>query len=291
MDSVIRGRFYQVENFQDGQATLFEALHQLWEHPQREIYEEIFGGIRVRIERFETDPQVIGQGFVAGEFVRQQTENIPPIAPQGGPLEGQENPLGHRSAFRYHAQSGILLLESRPSGLTPIRVDGLIKARLAPHRGFYLSPVVTEDALYRLRNGTPRRVQFRVARPANMQAVEGDDERMITENLARMVNNFGGLTVETSVGFPQGQRGGRLDMNAINRAVRWATGNRDHVEKFKVKIAEEEEPIDVFAEQLKVTETLDLENLDVEENYNARRNLFARAFNAYMPLIERNYMQ
>jgi len=290
MDSVIRARFYQVENFTNGQATLFDALHQLWNHPQREVYEDIFGGIRVRIERFETDNEVVGNDFVAGEFVRQQTENIPPIAPQGGPLEGQENPLGHRSAFRYHARSGILLLESRQSGLTPIRVDGLVKARLSGHQGYYLSPVVTEDAMHRLRNGTPRRVQFRVARPEDMQIVEGDD-RMIGENLSRMANNFGGLVVETSVGFPPGNRDGHLNLSAINRAVRWATGNRDHVEKFKVKISEEEEPIDVFAEQLKVTETLTLENLDVERNYNARRDLLARGFNAYMPLIQRNYMQ
>ena len=289
MDSVIRGRFYQVENFESGQATLFDALQQLWAHPERDNYEEIFGGIRVRIERFEDDQAVVGSGFVAGEFVRQQTENIPPIAPEGGPLEGQENPLGHRSAFRYHAQSSILLLESRPSGLTPIRVDGLVKARIANHKGYYLSPVVTEDALHRLRNGTPRRVQFRVAKPSNMNAVEGD-ERMLSENLARMANNFGGLTVETTVGFPPGNRDGALNFSAINRAVRWATGNRDHVEKFKVKISEEEEPIDVFAEQLKVTETLNLENLDVEANYVARRDLLARAFNAYMPLIQRNYM-
>lgn len=289
MDSIIRGKFYQVENFKNGQATLFAALHQLWDHPERENYVEISGGIRVRIERFETDPDVIGDGFVAGEFVRQQTENIPPIAPQGGPLEGQENPLGHRSAFRYHAQSSILLLESRPSGLTPIRVAGLVKARVARHRGFYLFPVITEDALHRLRTGTPRRVQFRMARPANMQAVEGD-ERELRENLARMANNFGGLTVEISVGFPPGNRDGILNRHRITSAARWAIGNQDHVEKFKVKIAEEDEPIDVFAEQLKVTEQIDLENLDVKANYTARRDLFARAFNAYMPLIERNYM-
>lgn len=240
------------------------------------------------MERFESSTEA-GLGFIAGEFVRQQTDNIPPIAPQGGPLEGQENPLGHRSAFRYHAQSGILLLESRPSGLTPIRVDGLIKARIPRHSGFYLSPVVTEDALNRLTNGTPRRVQFRVANPVDMQMIEGD-ETDLSENLARMANNFGGLTVETSVGFPQGHRHGQLNVASVQRAIRWATGNRGHVEKFKVKISEEEEPIDIFAEQLKVVETLDLENLDVDANYTARRNLLARAFAAHLPLIERAYM-
>lgn len=286
MDSVIRGRYYQVENVQNEQASLYDALHQLWNHPDRDTYHEIFGGVRVRMERFESG---ISGGFVAGEFVRQQTDNIPPIAPQGEPLEGQENPLGHRSAFRYHARSSILLLESRPSGLTPIRVDGLVKARVPNHKGFYLSPVVTENALDRLRNGTPRRVQFRVAQPANMELIEGD-ERMITENLTRMANNFAGLTIETSVGFPSGDRSGRLNTNAIRRAIRWASGNRDHVEKFQVKISEEEEPIDVFSEQLKVKESLNLENLDVDANYAARHDLLARSFTASMAFINRHYL-
>lgn len=288
MDATIRARFYQVENVQNGDATLFDALHQLWGHPTRTSYEDIFGGIRVRIERFEPDPGVVGEGFVDGEFVRQQTENIPPVAEQNEPLEGQNRPLGHRCAFRYHAASNIILLESRPSGVTPIRVDGLIKVKLAPHRGFFLSPVMTEAALHRLRNGTPRRVTFRVAQPADMQSVEGD-ERAIEENLTRMANNFGGLTVETSIGFPRGNRDGVLDMASIGRYIRWATGNRNHVEKYEVKISEEHEPIDVFSEQLKVVETMNLENLDVDANYDARRGLLRRAFNTYMPVIQRLY--
>ena len=290
MDSKIRARFYQVDNVQVGDAMLNDALTSLWQMPNRETYEDIFGGIRLRLERFDNNRNTAGNGFIDGELVRQQTENIPPIAPQSAPLEGQNLPLGHRCAFRYHLATRVVLLESRPNGVTPIRLDGLVKARLAPHRGYFLSPVITEAALQRLRNGTPRRVKFRVARPAEMAVVEGD-QRNIEDNLARMANNFGGLTVETSVGFPRGDREGILSMNSINDLITWAGGNRDHVEKVEVKISEEPEPIDVFSEQMKVSSVLNLENLDVDANYIERQNLLRTSFNAHLPTIQRLYQQ
>lgn len=289
MDATIRAKFYQVENVKSGDATLYDALHRLWAHPNRPTYKDVFGGIRVRIERFESEPSITGEGFVDGEFVRQQTENIPPVAEQGAPLEGQDRPLGHRCAFRYHAATNVLLLESRPNGVTPIRMDGLVRVRLSPHKGFFLSPVLTEAALYRLRNGTPRRVTFRVARPADMASVEGD-MRDIQENLTRFTNNFHGLSVEVSVGFPKGNRDGILSPRAITRAVPWATENRSHVEKFEVKISEEDDPIDVFAEQLKIVKTLNLENMNVDAKYEARRSLLRTAFNDYLPVIQRTYV-
>ena len=288
MDARIRGKFYQVENVGNGDATFYEAMHLLWDHPERTAYVEIYGGIRVRLERFSGEPEIAGEGFIEGEFVRQQTENIPPIANQNAELEGQENPLGHRCAFRYHAGTNTLLLESRPYGVTAIRMDGLVKVRLAPHRGFFLSPVLTEAAIERLRNGTPRKVSFRVANPANMEAVEGD-ERSIEENLTRMANNFGGLTVETSVGFPRGALDRSLNPNRIIQAIKWAAGNRDHVEKFEVKISEEEDPINIFAEQMKASARMDLENLDVDANYEVRRQYFRRTFDANLPDILRLY--
>ncbi len=291
MDDRVTARFYQVENVRTGDATMFEALHKLWENPERTVYQDIFGGIRVRLERFEADPNIVGNGFVDGEMVRQQTENIPPFAEQGQPLEGADRPLGHRSAFRYHAATNTLLLESRRNAITPIRIDGLVKVVLSPHRGFFLSPVVTENAMDRLRNGTPRRVTFRVASPADMQAVE-HDERQIEENLARMTNNFGGLSVEVSVGFSRGQNERELQRGPVNRLISWATGNRDHVERLTVKISEEDEPIDVFSEQIKVKEDVPgIDNLNVDANYEARRAVLREAFDTYLPVIQRVYMQ
>lgn len=286
MDTKIQARFYQVENIGNGDATLFDCLHRLWDHPRRNAYETIYGNARVRIESFNDDARRVGQGFVDGEFVRQQVENIPPVAEQGLPLEGNVRPLGHRCAFRYHAQLNVLLLESRREAVTPMRMDALIKARLNPHRGFFLSPVLSPAALERLRAGTPRRVTFRVARPADMHAVEDEDARL-EDNLARLQNLLGGPNIEVTASWPQGNRDGRLDGRAIGNLVRWAIGNRDHVEKVQVKISEETDPIDIFSEQLKSAEILDLDNENVGRNYAARQDFLSRSFEEHAPTLMR----
>ena len=263
-------------------------MHDLWNHPRRSEYETIYGDARVRLESFENNPAVVGEGFIDGEFVRQQTDNIPPFAEQGQPLEGNVRPLGHRCAFRYFAELNVLLLESRREAVTPVRMDALVKVRLRPHRGFFLSPVLSQVALERLRNGTPRRVTFRVARPADMNLVE-DEGLELEENLARLQNHFGGPNIEVTASWPRGNRDGILNQNAIARTIRWATGNRDHVEKFQVKINEEPEAIDIFSEQMKVVEVLDLDSENVERNYATRRDFLARSFNDHLPILRRLY--
>lgn len=290
MDSKIKARFFQVENVDHRNSTFFDCLHQLWGHADRNEYETIYGDARVRIENFEDDPSIVGQGFVDGEFVRQQVENIPPIAEQGQPLEGNDRPLGHRCAFRYHAGTNVLLLESRREAVTPIRLDALIKSRLSPHKGFFLSPVLSPAALETLRNGTPRRVTFRVARPADMDIMEGDGLG-IEENLSRLQNHFGGPNIEVTSSWPRGDRQGILDAGALGRAIQWATGNRDHVEKFQVKINEEPDAIDIFSEQLKSVAVLKLDNDDVERNYAERRDFLSRSFRSHMPVIQNLYEQ
>jgi hypothetical protein len=288
MDARIKARFYQIENVGNGDAPLFDCLHQLWGHARRDEYETIYGDARVRIENFENDIDIVGQDFLDGEFVRQQTDNIPPIAEQGQPLEGNVRPLGHRCAFRYHAQLNILLLESRREAVTPVRMDALVKARLNPHRGFFLSPVLSQAALTKLQNGTPRRVTFRVARPADMAVVEGEDLGL-EENLARLQNHFGGPNIEVTASWPRGNRDGVLSQNAIAQTIRWATGNREHVQKLQVKINEEPDAIDIFSEQLKAVEVLKLDNDNVENNYKTRRDFLARSFSDHLPILRRLY--
>lgn len=78
-------------------------------------------------------------------------------------------------------------------------------------------------------------------------------------------------------------------MSAIGDLIRWAGGNRDHVQKVEIKISEEPEPIDVFSEQMKTSGVLNLENLDVDANYSARRSLLRTAFQDHLPAIRRLY--
>ena len=94
MDATIRAKFYQAEIAVEAQPGLYDCLQRLSAHPQQQGYEEVFRGARVRLERFEDDEAIARQGFVDGELVRQQTDNILPIAVEGEPLEGRDHPLG-----------------------------------------------------------------------------------------------------------------------------------------------------------------------------------------------------
>lgn len=207
MDRKVRARFYQVINIANGQSTFFDALGQLWAHPEKDSYAEIVGGLRVRIERFERAPE--NNGMYDGEFVRQQTDNIPPRAADDGPLEPQDDPLGHRVAFRYWPEMSVILLEVRRGAVSPAAINGLAKRRLNNHRGFFFDPTLSETALERLRGGTPRRFEMRVAKPADIVAVEHEDNE-IEQNLAQLQNVFSGPNIEIAVSWPRGNRDGVL---------------------------------------------------------------------------------
>jgi hypothetical protein len=294
MDSTVKARFFQVENARSGpkysDKTFFEVIHELWDDPNREKYVEIYGGARVRIEHFCNDTNEVGRGFIDGELVRQQIDNIPPIALQGRPLTPNSDPLGHRCAFRYHAGLNVLLLESRKEAVTPLRLDALVKAKINKHGGFHLSPVLSPSALRHLKNGTPRSVNFRVARPSDMNVVE-NDKLGIEDNLSNLANVYGGPNVEVKVGWPRGDKDGVLSLKGIENTIKWAMGNRSHVEKLSVKIAEEPDAIDIFSEQLKESATLDLHNSDVVQNYAARRQFLADSFNRNLLTLRKIYGQ
>lgn len=118
--------------------------------------------------------------------------------------------------------------------------------------------------------------------------MEGE-ELGIEENLARLQNHFGGPNIEVTASWPRGNRDGILNMNSLRETIRWATGNQGHVESFRVKISEEVDPIDIFSEQLKAVEVLDLDNENVEANYATRRDFLARSFRDHLPLLRRLY--
>lgn len=94
MDRVVRARFYQVRLVNERQTSFYDCLKALWEHPNRVTYQDLGGGTHVRIERWHESDGVHEVGFVAGEFVRQQTDNIPPVAEGGKPLRENLSPLG-----------------------------------------------------------------------------------------------------------------------------------------------------------------------------------------------------
>jgi hypothetical protein len=288
LDKVVRARFYQVKAVDQTQATFYDCLRQLWNNPGRTAYQDVGGGTYVRIERHLEAPLITETGYVAGEFVRQQTDNIPPVAEANAPLRENLSPLGHRAAFRYHPETQMLLLETRQGAVSDSRINTLIRRRVVNHSGFYFEPALSEDALNRLKSGTPRRATIRVAKPSTMSIVE-DGQATIEENLAALENAFNGPVIEVTASWPRGDRNGMLSIRRLTEIFRLASENRENFLAYRVKLAEESMPIDMLAEQLKIEETLDLASDDVEANYRTRDRFLASGFASRMAEISRVY--
>lgn len=131
-------------------------------------------------------------------------------------------------------------------------------------------------------------MEMRVAKPADIQSVEHEDNE-IEQNLAQLQNVFNGPNIEIAVSWPRGNRDGVLSRNSINRLVRWASRNRLSVERMKIKISEEDDAIDILTETITPSEILTLESNDVEYHYAERRGFLARAFETNRDIIRRIY--
>lgn len=284
-DLIVRARLFRVENMGKKDATFSDSIEQVWDLSQDGEYTEISTGVFVRLERFAIEKETGQDTFYTGEIVRQQVENIPPIAHRGKPLEGQTNPLGHRSAFRYHAQTRTLLLERRQNAATPTRVHGLIRKKLRRHRGFWLDPVLEVETMRRLSEGAPRHVDFRIAAPDSASVFE-DNPLNIKDEMLKMIETFGGMTLTAQVGFPRGKKDMRLKSPSVHQLVRWAMQNRGVFQAMKVKLAEDAEPIDVFGEQVKFEKMISLDSEDVDRNYRKRHGFLKSSMNAALPAVE-----
>lgn len=283
MDRFVKARFYQIEALEENACSFHDCLLDLWARPDRTAYHDLGHGAHIRIERCAADPQ--NPDFIAGEFVRQQVDNIPPVAPAGAPLAGNANPLGHRCAFRFHKPTNILLLESRREAITAGRTVAFVKAKMRGHRGFNVTPCLSEGALDRLREGTPRKITMRVARPSELYAEAPDNS--LAENLAGLQEFFRGPSIEISSGWPRGNRDGVLK-NVLD-AVRYGTANRANVKKISVKLDEDKYPIDVFSEQMMIENLLDLDSENVERNYTERAAFLHAGFRTNLAVIVRLY--
>lgn len=126
---------------------------------------------------------------------------------------------------------------------------------------------------------------MRVARPSELYAEMQDST--LAENLAGLQDFFRGPSIEISSGWPRGNRDGVLQN--VLRAVNWGAAHRGHVEKISVKLEEDDYPINVFSEQMKVENTLDLDSRDVERNYNERAAFLHSGFRTNLQEVLRLY--
>lgn len=285
LDRNVTARFFGVELLSSVNPSFHDSLITLMAETDMKRWTSIWGDIKLKLLR--CDYAGSGNRFLEGEFVRQQKHHIPPIAQDEGDLVDQPNPIGHRSAFLYDSQLGVLSMESRKEAVTPGKIDQFLRKRVAGHRGFHFNPCLTKGGLERLRDGQARGVSFRVHGPTNLSLVEGSGGS-IGDNLEALANNFGGPSVEVRVYWPGHERGGRLNLDAVRNLVGLGTSNEGLFDKLEVKLADEPNPIDILTEQIKSVATLDLRN-DVAHNWETRRRFLRESFRHHFKTLNEIY--
>ncbi len=272
MDKVVRVNFFQVSNVRGADETLFQSIVDIDQLPDKANYTQVSNGVNIRIERVLND-----QGFLSGDLVRQQTDNLPPIAHASQPLAPNTNPLGHRSAFRYHPATRIIAIEANRLGASPARLNQFIRRKMGDHRGFFFDPCLNADALAQLRDGTPRQLQLRVACPTDLNEMAGNPYD-IEGNLSQLQEMVNGNIVTVEIGFGRGDRDSSLNIANISEIARWAFGNRHSVKKLSVKTLEDDIPIDLFGQHIFERETLELDTDNLDEAYRVRALFLSECF-------------
>ncbi|WP_227285079.1 DUF6731 family protein [Boseongicola sp. H5] len=283
-DRAIRVLFWQPNAQRVVDLDFSAALQEISGQSHLSLYTECAGGAKIRVERLNFDED----GWVEGDFVRQQDENVPPIARQGEPLEANLNPIGHRAAFMYNIELNILAIQGARPGVSVATISSYLRRKIPNHRGFFMDPCISRDAMQRIREGTARRVELRVARPSDLGQLN-PRTASIEESLANIQEFLDGQTVNIAVGFEQGDRTSVLNLERLLQMAGWAGENRGHVKKMTVKIAEEDDPIDVLAERLDRRGVIDLDPENLDAAYLARQVFVRQAFQEVAPQLGQLY--
>lgn len=283
MDYNVRFSAFQCEVINQGDAELSDVLQGLAAARDRNAYVEVAGGARLRLEGFEVGPPIVG------EIVRQQNENIPPFAHDGAPLEGNLNPLGHRSVFLYDAPNSCLVLEMNRQAITPGRLSSFVRIKCPGHRGFYFHPMLTDDALERLVGARARKFEVRVARPVALP--DGASPGDIEDKIDRLKEILGSTAVTISWGYNPGpvDREEQLSVGMLRRLVQWARRNPHAVTKAEVKLAEEDYPINMLGDQITSVVTLEWPEGDLAASLVARQQAIRQFHRERRNLIRRLY--
>jgi hypothetical protein len=142
-----------------------------------------------------------------------------------------------------------------------------------------MDPCLSSDALERIRTGSPRKVEMRVARPSDLAHVD-PNLSAVEESLSALQQFVDGQVVDLSVGFERSERDALLNKDRLLRLFGWAAGNRANVSKFKIKIEEEGDAIDMFSERLDHRGTVTLDPNDLDAAYQERIDFVRAAFKA-----------
>ncbi|MGR3514103.1 MAG: DUF6731 family protein [Paracoccaceae bacterium] len=283
VDRNIRILFWQPNPIDENDLAFGDSIDLISSQPDLINYTECNGGLHIRVERVSFQ-----EGVCEGDFVRQQVDNIPPIAQEALPLQANPNPIGHRAAFRYSIDQNVLAIQSARPGVSVSAVNSYVRRRIRGHKGFFMDPCLTQDALARIREGSPRKVEMRVARPTDLAQVD-PNLNGLEDSLANLQEFVDGQIVNISVGFDRSEREALLNRRRLLQLVGWADDNRVQVQKMRIKIEEESEPIDMLAERLDARGKIELDPDDLDAAYESRIQFVRDACEAHGEVIAALY--
>jgi hypothetical protein len=282
-DKSIRVLFWRPNKANNADLDFHDCLLAISGQPNPLDFTDCAGGLRLRTEHIsQTDTGV------EGDFIRQQTDNVPPNAHAGMPLEPNPNPIGHRAAFIYSTFHNVLVLQGGRPGVSPTLVNSFIRRRISNHKGFMMEPCLTSNALQRIRQGTPKKVSFRIAQPSSIEDIEPEFAD-IRNGLKLLQSYVDGGAVELTVGRAKGVREGFLNSERVISLIDWVMGRRHQVEMARVTIDEEKAAIDVLAERLDHVEVIKLDADDLDRAYQQRIDLVRRAFDSNVESLNSIY--
>jgi hypothetical protein len=286
MDATVTARFFVVSGKPKESADFPDLLLAIMKSGDAGARERCLdGGIYVRVERCAEDAD-----FVAGEFCRKQTSNIPPTADAKGltPLVLSEGGgLGHMAAFRYHRPTRVLLLQHNVQSASPNRIASYLAAGNSAAL-FTFNPILRQDAWDRFIDGEATQFQVSFASPQNLEAI--DVEGIAAAKGARLLAEaYDGMKVTISVSVGRSKKkflNGQNLRASIDRLL-----GSTLVKKVKVRSGkgDEEETINFLKEHLKETKVLGLPEKDPVSNYEIRKAFLKSVFSDNLEYLQEHY--
>jgi hypothetical protein len=291
MDKSITVQFFKVLPKNDGVPPFEVALDAclgLGANPgDRELPISDDETVRVRLERLMEHG-----GWLEGEVVRVQRDNIPHEAYPDGLRPSRAESQGHSAVFRYNPALSLLVMETNATNMTPSRFTRYVR-RVDGSARYELTLIPNQDVWERYGRMRPKRFSVTLASVSNAEAVEGEVGAILhSSRILHEVTNGGVIQISVRPGGePEG-----LEKGAIARIIEGFLEKDDpsyEVKALSVSAEDEEDHasqiINFLDDILKERAEVDLNGLSSEESYERRMVILRDCYAQNMDyIIERH---
>lgn len=289
MDKKISVRFFLVENKKNDKNKFSKALETIYAQ-QLQLRETDVDAVRLRLERLERKGHLF-----SGEFVRIQSENLPPKAISGKPVEklGVRS-IGHSSVFIYDEDRSVLAMQIGQNGITAGRIDLYIQDQLAV-AGFGIWPMLSEQVWNKLANNRIRKMSVRAAMPENLAPV-ASEHTSAANAMRQMKAATHSSYVEFTVGMARGEED--IPFARARRWLKWFMKERDEGGASVTRVAagiynaetNESEMLSLIKAHMGDKKVLDLPDDDPDIAYTKKIQYVRSVYRAHIDEINNQIM-